>query len=152
MHGEGDVSLEGDIRTALLAMNAVTALVGTGNSARIRSYELATIDDKTEEHIIIEVDSQPRENPLDGSGALVLASVNLSCRAMTISAVRVLAAAVKTNNTTPGTGLAWYGGSGTAFHSWLEDEVPSKIRWGDDSPRIWYTIEQTYSVQYSEAV
>jgi|GEM_PF-2686628 len=146
------MSLEGDLRTALLNMSAVTALVGTGNSARIRPYELQAIDDKTEEHIIVEVDSQPRENTLDGAGVMITASVNLSLRAMTVDAVRTLAAAVKTNGTTPGTGLAWYGGSGTAFQSWLDDETHSKIRWGDDSKKVWHTIEQSYSVQYSEDV
>lgn len=146
------MSLEGDIRTALLDMSDVTALVGTGNSARIRPRELAAIDDRQEEHIIIEVDSQPRENSLDGEEAFITADVNLSLRAMTLAGVKALASAVKTNGTTPGTGLAWYGGSGTAFHAWLEDEVPSKIRWGDDGKRVWHTIEQSYKMQYTEAV
>ena len=146
------MSLEGDIRTALLSMSTVTALVGTGNSARIRPYQLLTIDDREEEHIIIDVDSQPRQNTLDGAGVMVAATVNLSCRALTPATARTLAAAVKTNGTDPGTGLAWYGGSGTAFHSWLEDETPSQIRWGDESKRVWYTVEQTYTMQYSEAV
>jgi hypothetical protein len=146
------MSLEGDIRTALLGMSAVTALVGTGTSARIRPYELQSIDDRTEEHLIIDVDSQPRQNTLDGAGVIVLATVNISCRAMTLDAVRMLAAAVKTNGTNPGTGMAWYGGSATAFQSWLEDETASLIRWGDDGRRVWHTIEQTYSVQYTEAV
>ena len=148
------MSLEGDIRTALLGMSAVTALVGTGTSARIRPYQLQTIDDRKEEHIIVDVDGQPRENTLDGSGGvLVNATVNLSCRALTLNEARTLAAAVKTNGTSPGTGLAWYGGSGTAFHAWLEDEVPSLIHWDDGSvKRVWHTVEQTFRVQYTEAV
>lgn len=148
------MSLEGDIRTALLTMSAVTAKVGTGTSARIRPYRLQTIDDRTEEHIIMEVDVQARENTLDGSGGvLVNAAVNLSCRAMTLDEARALAAAVKTNGTNPGTGFAWYGGSGTAFHAWLEDETHSEIKWKDDSrERVWHVIDQSYTVQYTEAV
>ena len=146
------MSLEGDIRTVLLDMSAVTALVGTGDSARIRAYELQAIDDRTEEHIIIEVDGKPRQNPLDGTGAFVLATVNISCRAMTRAQADALASAVKTNGTGPGTGLANHDGSGTAFSSWCTDETPSKIRWGDDSKRLWHTVEQTYEMQYYEAV
>ena len=146
------MELEDEIRTALLTMFAVTALVGTGNSARIRAEELAAIDDRDKEHIIIEVDSTPRENTIDGDGAMILAAVNLSCRALTRKLAVELANAVKTNGTDPGTGLAWYGGSGTAFHSWMEDETRSKIRWGDSSKRIWYTVEQSYSLQYPENV
>ena len=71
---------------------------------------------------------------------------------MTVEAVTALATAVKRNGTDPGTGLAWYGGSGTAFHSWLDDEIPSQIRWDEDSRRVWHTVEQSYSMQYSEAV
>jgi hypothetical protein len=148
------MSLEGDIRTALLTMSEVTALVGTGDSARIRPEQLASIDARTEEHIIIEVDDQPRENTLDGTnGCFVNPSVNLSCRAMTRKAARALAAAVKLNGTDPGTGLAFYGGSGTAFSSWVEDETPSTITWKDGSKeRIWYTVELSLRVQYTEAV
>ncbi|HUT92913.1 MAG TPA: DUF3168 domain-containing protein [Thermoguttaceae bacterium] len=146
------MEVEDEIRTALLAMSAVTALVGTGDSARIRSYELAAIDNREEEHIIIEVDSKPRENTIDGDGAMVMAQVNLSCRAPTRKRADGLAAAVKTNGTSRGTGLAWYGGSGTAFDSWLEDETPSKIRWGDNSKRLWHTVEQSYVVQFPESV
>lgn len=147
------MSLEADIRTALLTLDAVTALVGTGDSARIRPYQLAAIDDREEEHIIVEVDSEPREHSLDGGNCLVLATVNLSCRAMTRDAARTLAAAVKTNGTTPGTGLAWYGGSGTAFDAWIpEAGTPSTIRWGDESKRVWHTVELTVTCQYSEAL
>lgn len=147
------MTIEGDIRTALLNMSAVTALVGTGDSARIRSYRLASIDDRECEHIIIDVDSQPRENCLNGEGAFVNASVNVSCRAMTPAKARALATAAKTNGTMPGSGLAWYGGSGTAFHSYLDDETPSQIGWMDGSrERTWYTVELSIVVQYSESV
>jgi len=148
------MSLEGDIRTALLAMDAVTALTGSAaRSARIRSYVLETIDDRTEEHIIIEVDGKPRDNMLGGDGALVLADVNLSCRALTRTKANALAEAVKINGTDPGTGFAWYGGSGTAFHCWLDSEVPSRIGWQDGSKeRVWHTVELALKCQYAEDV
>jgi hypothetical protein len=145
------VSIESDIRTALLSMSAVTALVGTGNSARIRPYKLDDRDDKTEEHVIIEVDNSEPQNDLTGKGGLTFADVNISCRAMTPTAANALALAVKRNGTSPGTGLAGYGGSGTSFDSWLDDEVSGQTPWGDGSQRTWFTIEQSYRMCFTEA-
>ena len=145
------MSLEGDIRTALLAMNAVTAIVGPGNTARIRPYQLDDRDDKTDEHIIVEVDFREPKNDITGIGGLTFADVNISCRAMTPTLANALADAVKRNGTNPGTGLAGYGGSGTAFDSWLEDEVSGKTLWDDGSQRSWYTVEQSYRMCFTEA-
>lgn len=144
------MSIEGDICTALLAMDTVTPLVVTGNVARIRPYKLDPRDDKTKGHIIIEVDEDGRENDLSGRAGLVTSTVNISCRALTSAEARALAAAVRVNGTTPGTGLAGYGGSGTAFDSWLESEASSEIAWDDGSERSWYTVEQSYTMQYTE--
>lgn len=144
------MSLEGDIRTALLAMNAVTALVGTGDAARIRPYRLEESDDKLEEHIIIEVDDDDHLNDLSGAGGRVMSTVNVSCRAMTDEEARALAAAVRVNGTTPGTGLGPYGGSGTAFDSWLDSEASSVLPFDDGSNRAWYAVDQSYTVTATE--
>lgn len=146
------MSLSGDIRTALLAMNAVTALVGTGGAARIRPDRLDDRDDKDEEHIIVEVDRKMPQNDLTGTGGLTYAEVNISCRAATRTQVDALAIAVKRNGTDPGTGLAGYGGSGTAFHAVLEDEVDSETPREEGSQRAWYTVEQTYIMSFAEDV
>jgi hypothetical protein len=61
-----------------------------------------------------------------------------------------LADAVKHNGTDPGTGLKGYGGSGTAFDSWLDSEASSVIGWDDASERSWYTVDQSYTMQYTE--
>lgn len=145
------MSLEADIRTALLGMSAVTALVGTGSSARIRPYMLDDRDDKTEEHIIVEVDLAEPANDLMGKGGLTFADVNISCRAMTPALAAALATAVKRNGTNPGTGLAGYSGSSTTFDAWLDGEVTSKVFWDDGSQRAWYTVEQSYRMVYTEA-
>ena len=146
------MSLSGDIRTALLAMNAVTALVGTGAAARIRPDRLDDRDDKNEEHVIIEIDRMTPQNDLTGTGGLTYAEVNISCRAATRTQVDALATAVKRNRTDPGTGLAGYGGSGTAFHAVLEDEVDSETSREDGSQWTWYTVEQTYVMSFAEDV
>ncbi len=146
------MSLSGDIRTALLAMNAVTVLVGTGAAARIRPDRLDDRDDKDEEHVIIEIDRMTPQNDLTGTGGLTYAEVNVSCRAATRTQVDALATAVKRNGTDPGTGLAGYGGSGTAFHAVLEDEVDSETPREEGSQRAWYTVEQSYVMSYAEDV
>ena len=147
------MSLEADIRSALLEMSAVTALTGSdATTARIRSDKLDPSDDRTEEHIIIEVDSETTENTLEGVGGLPLCEVNISCRAMTRKAADALAAAVRVNGTNPGTGLAGYGGSGTEFHSWLVSRTRTTTRWDDKSDRKWHSVEMDFRVQYSETV
>jgi hypothetical protein len=147
------MSLEGDIRTALLAMDAVTAYTGSNSTtARIRTNKLAEIDDKEEEHIVIEVDSVDDENDLDGLGGLPLATVNISCRALKRTDADALAEAVRLNGTDPGTGLAGYGGSGTEFHSWLVNRTRTTVRWDDNSERKWQSVEMEFRVQYSETV
>ncbi len=141
------MALEGDIRTALLGMSAVTALVGSdSDSARIRPYSLDQSDDRTEEHIIIEVDRKDYLNDLTGRAGLSMSDVNISCRAMTRTKANALASAVRWNGTDPGTGLAGYGGSGTAFDAVLEDEVTSEAPFDDGSERVWQTVEQSYLV------
>lgn len=144
------MSIEGDVRTALLAMSAVTAYTGTGDSARIRPDKLQESDDHDEEHVIVEVDSEDKKNCLDGVGGLVYAQVNISCRAKTKALARALASAVRINGTNPGTGLAGYGGSGTTFDAVLEDETPSVIMQDDGSDLAWYTVEQSYVMSFTE--
>ena len=147
------MSLEGDIRTALLAMNAVTAYTGSGaTTARIRPYKLDPTDNPKEEHIIIEVDSKNDENWLEGKSGLPLCEVNISCRAMTRALANALAEAVRVNGTDPGTGLAGYGGSGTEFHSWLVSRTETTVRWDDKSERKWHSVEMDFRMQYSEVV
>ena len=147
------VNIEDEIRTVLLTLSAVTAYTGSdSDTARIRSYKLDESDDKTEEHIIIEVDAETRENDLDGLAGLPLCDVNISCRAKTRTLANALSEAVRVNGTDLGTGLAGYGGSGTAFDSWLMDETPSVLRWDDGSDRKWHTVEMHFRVQYTETV
>lgn len=146
------MSLSGDIRTALLAMDAVTALTGAGDAGRIRPDRLDDRDDKDAEHIVIEVDALRPQNSLDGLGGLTYADVNISCRAATRTRADALATAVKRNGTSPGTGLAGYGGSGTAFHAVLDDEVDSEEPRDDGSQRTWHTVEQSYVMSFPEDV
>lgn len=146
------MSLSGDIRTALLAMDAVTALVGTGDAARIRPDTLDDRDDKDAEHVIVEVDSLVPQNSIGGTGGLTYADVNISCRAATRTEADALATAVKRNGTDPGTGLAGYGTIASTFQSVLDDEVNSEVPRGDGSQRTWYTTEQSYTMSFAEDV
>lgn len=137
-----------DIRTALLAMDTVTALVGTGASARIRPYKFDQSDDLSESHIVIDINSQRRENSVDGLGGLVYASVSISCRDRDSVEAETLAEAVRVNGTDPGTGLA--GITAASFDAVLESETPGTTWYGDNSARIWYEVTQEYEMSYSE--
>lgn len=142
------MSLEGDIRTALLAMNSVTALVGTGDSARIRPYRLQQSDDSTSEHIIVEVDTRRPQNDLLGKGGLTYADVVISCRAQTRTLANALKEAVKFNGANPGTGLAGYGSS--SFHAVLMSEVATRVPYDDGSDNFWHSVELDFTMSYTE--
>ena len=102
------MTVAGDLRTLLLTFSAVTDLVGTGDTARIRPERLHQDDDDTEEAIIVQVDNIEHLNDLTGKGGRIFAYVTLVCRASTQALAEALAEAVRTNDTDPGTGLAGY--------------------------------------------
>lgn len=145
------MAIEADIRSALLTMNAVTAIVGTGSSARIRPDRLHEDDDDSLAWIVIEIDDERRENDLQGQGGLIFASVNILCRAKTKAAARALAEAVRVNGTNPGTGLAGYGGgSGATFDSYLESTATSYTPADDGSDQGFYDVNMQFTVIDSE--
>jgi hypothetical protein len=146
------VPIEAALRTFLLTLDAVTAWVGTGDTARIRPDKLEEDDDETEEHVILEVDNEEPQNDLTGKGGLVYADLTVRCRAATKSAARALAEAVRTNNTDPGTGLAGYHGTagGLTFDAVLEDQVVSFTPAGEGSDRGYYDVHCNYKLSCAE--
>jgi hypothetical protein len=141
------MSIESDIVTALRAMSAVTALVGTSSSARI---DVDVFGEKTTyPAILLEVDTEEPANSLDGKGGLVFADVTLTCRATTRLASRALAEAVRLNGTSPGTGLAGY--SASAFDAVLTDSQTAVVPYDEGSDRHYYDTVQTYLVSWTES-
>jgi len=110
------VSLESDLRSVLAGLSAVTALVGSGDAARIRWDEIDEDDDLPA--ICCQIDSDDQANDLGGRAGFAAASVTILCRAETRVGSRALAEAVRLNGTDPGTGLAGY--AGTEFDAVLE--------------------------------
>jgi fructose-specific component phosphotransferase system IIB-like protein len=140
--------IEEKIRTALLSMSAVTALVGGGAAAHIRPDVPDKDDPRDGELILIEVDSEPRENTLDGKSAWVPADVTLVCRAPTRARSRALAEAVCDNGTDPGTGLAGYNGS-----DWSAYLVSQSTTIGPDGkhPPTWYDVYLSFQFCFGES-
>lgn len=140
--------LEEEIRTALLTMSAVTALVGTGADAHIRPDVPDAKDPRDGELILVEVDNEPSENTLDGCSGWVQSDVTLVCRAPTKEKARALAEAVCDNGTSPGTGMAGYS-DGQSWSSVLVNrstEVgPAGVR-----PPTWYDVYLSFVVSYAE--
>ena len=99
------VNIERELRTALLDMTAVTDLV----VARIWDEWFRTDEVPA---IVYEFDNEVHQNAIDGRSGLVIADVNVICRANTRAESRALAEAVRNNGTDPGTGLAGFVGSG----------------------------------------
>jgi len=142
------MGLMADVRAALLAMDAVTALVGTGATARIRPFTLDESDDLSESHIVIDIDSETPQNDISGVGGLVYASVTVSCRALRLQDANALAQAVRVNGTDPGTGLA--GITAATFDAVLDSTATGITWYGDHSQRKWHDVAQDYTMSFSE--
>ncbi len=149
------MSIEEDIRTALLAMSAVADFNGSGSADEmvIRYGHQEVDDDITDPHIIIDIDSDAPETDLSGSGGLNYAELTITCRALTMALSKSLATAVKLNGTSPGTGLMGFGDNTTAFNAiQLNHEVRSQEGFGDNSERFWDVTIQDWTVGYNEDV
>jgi len=143
-------SIETILRRALLTLDTVTALVGTGTAAKIRA-DHPDPDDKPP-YIIIEVDEDVPANDLDGIGGLLHSDVNLVCRAATSDAAWALSEAVRLNGTDPGTGLAGYTGtvSGDALDCILEQRARASTPRNDGSKKRWYDVNMTITAIHGE--
>ncbi len=146
--------LEADLRAYLLTLTPVTALVGTGATARIRPDRLHESDDRTQPAVIIEVDSEDPENDLMGVGGLVYASVNLRCRALEKEDSRSLAEAIRLNGTDPGTGLAGFSGTAgsMSIDAVLENTSTSFVKDDDGSDQGFYDTNCLYEISHSEVI
>lgn len=140
------MGLETDVRTALLAMSAVTDLVST----RIRTDRLAEGD--TLPAIILEVDSEDPENDLRGKGGLTYADLVVRCRAANGAAARALAEAVKLNGTDPGTGLAGYGTIASAFQAVLMSSSRAYIPDDDGSDMREREVAMDFRCSFQETI
>ncbi len=140
------MGLEADIRTALLTMDAVTALVGAGSLARIRPDRLH--EDDTFPAIIVEVDRETPQNDISGVGGLRISSVNLICRATTRAGSRALAEAVRVNGTNPGTGLAGY--TSATLDAVLESMTTGFVPKDDGSDQGWYDTNMDFTTIQTE--
>jgi len=142
--------IEESLRTLLKTFDAVTALLGGATNPRIRPDRLDEGD--TLPAIIIEVDDEEQLNDLSGVGGLVRADVNVKCRAATKKGARLLAWAVRTNNTDPGTGLAGYSGEAgdQTIHAVLDDETPSYTPAGDGRDDGHYDVDMDFTIMFNE--
>ena len=137
-------AIESLMRAALLTMDAVTAIVGTGDDAKIRADHADEED--VPPYIVIEVDDENHMNDLTGKGGRRLAAVNVLCRGLTRLASRTLSEAVRLNGTDPGTGLAGYGSTvlSTVLDCWLEDEALAIVPRAEGSKRKWYDVNMSF--------
>lgn len=152
------MSIEKSIRSKLLLQSSVTAIVGSGTSARIRPYKLWQKDDITESPaVVIRVNREEDQNDMEYEGGLIIADVSVVAIAMELEDTRDLAKRIKTNNTNPGTGLA--------HGEWNTLAVPLNVQsccclyteydfifFGDDSDEGYYVADTHYTIIYDETI
>lgn len=148
--------IEASIRAKLLTLSAVTALVGSGAAARIRPYKLWQKDDVSGDGaLIVRVNREEPQNDLTYRGGLVRGDVSIVACAETIEAARALAAAVRSNNTDAGTGLAgsdWELADVTVQSCLHTFNEPDFIPYSDDSDEGYFVVDSHYELMYEETL
>mgnify|MGYP002631519982 CR=1 len=136
----------------LKTLTAVTAIVGTGDDARIRPDRLE--DSDTRPCIVIEVEDEDPANDLTGTGGLVFTDVSIYSIARTKAAARALAEAIRLNGTDPGTGLAGCHATAASiqFDAVLYSTQIDYIPLGDGSSRGNWHVNSLYTVSYQETI
>lgn len=134
------------VKSALLAMPAVTAIVGaSSSSARIWNSWQRVTGANAYPCVVLDIDSEEEQNDLLARPGLVIASVTITCRDNTHDGSDALQAAVRSNGTSPGTGLAGYTGS---FDAILESTAHSETPKDDGSTGHWYDHIMTFTMLY----
>lgn len=134
-------------------MAAVTAIVGSGNDARIRCDDFEDDDDNALESgavtglLLVEVDNEEPRLDILGRGDLTYATATITCRGRTRAEARTLAEAVKFGGTNEGTGLNGYAGT---FDAYLEDTDTAAVPKKDASNDYWHDVLLTYNVSFAE--
>ena len=146
------MSIEDTLVAFLKTLSTVTAIIGTGNAARIRPDRLG--QDETLPAILMEIDDEEPENDLLGQGGLVYSEVTLTCRANEKADARALAEAIRINGADPGTGMAGYHGTvgGVMFDAVLESTTMAWTTESEGSEAGWFDVLAEYTVSHVETV
>jgi hypothetical protein len=142
-----DGYIEESLRQQLLTKSAVTALVVD----RIRPYKPSQLD--TLPFIIIRSNREENQNSLDYRGGLVQGDISVVAAAETIEGARVLATAIRSNNTDPGTGLAgdeWTLAGVTVQASLLLFTEMDFIPFEEGGDAGYYVADAHYKIDFEE--
>lgn len=86
-------TIEEAVNTRLMAVAAITALVGTGTAARI--YPLVIPQDAIRPALAYQKTNSPKEHSHSGSSNLARSRFQFTCQAETYTSAKALAAAVR---------------------------------------------------------
>lgn len=126
-----------DLRAALLSLPAVTAIVGSGASARVwNGWDRA----HSSPCLIMDLDDAEEQNDLTGTGSGVIGEGTLTCRADTRDGADALRSAVKAD-------LAGYSG---AFELVIDTTTFSETPKGDGSTAHWYDHILSFTAIWTE--
>lgn len=131
------MSFFADLRTALLQLPAVSAIVGAGSSARIwngwaRTYATPCV--------VMDLDSAEDQNDLSGTAGGVIGEGTLTCRADTSDQADALRTAVRG-------GMAGYSG---AFTLIFDDTTYTNTPRGDGSTAHWFDRILSFTAIWTE--
>lgn len=143
------IVIESELRSKLLTLSAVTALTGSGASARIRAGELLQTD--TLPAVTIELESELHDSEdLTGSGGLITAIVVISSHAEKYAEARALSQAIAYGGTDPSTGLSNWSKDDDSVQSLIESTTRRLVALNDGADGRKNVFETRYRVTYRE--
>ena len=143
------IVIESEIRSKLLTLPAVTALVGSGDAARIRAGELAQKDTLPAVTIELETELHDSED-LTGSGGLISAMLVVSSHAEKYSQARQLCQAIAYGGTDPSTGLSNWSTDDDSIQCLIESTARRLVALNDAADGRKNVFETRYRVTYRE--
>lgn len=145
--------IEDGLVALLKTFDAVTAIVGSGDDARIRPDRPHEDDPDDQPGILVAIEAEEAQNDLEGETGLVKATVVLTSYDREKADARALAEAIRRNGTNPGTGLSGYSGNaGSEGHIdawWIRNDLEF-VQLEEGSDEGWYLVHSEYSVWFTQ--
>jgi len=126
------------VQDILLATSGVTAIVGTGSSAKVWNDWQRTGDVPC---VVVEIDGEEEQNDLDGIGELIFSELTVTCRAATEAGAHALWLVVRR-------ALAAYAGGGLDLI--VDDTQHARVPKDDGSTGHWYDYVISVTAQRTE--
>ena len=148
-----DNSLENALRTLILSLSSVAAM---SPLPTVRPYKIAQVDFKADTGataVVVEAPENEHQVSLDGLGGGVNSKALVTAVSEEFDAAWTLAEKIRTNGTSPSTGLSGYVGSVSGVKMSIAVDSTSKgfVPYEDGSDEGYYFVRRHLTIGYIES-